>query len=123
MESVQGYEQNYSEPRFWNKINRYGKVAGSSIVYHALLLWYIATKDSTPVPVKLLILGGLGYFIAPIEVIPDFLVGLGYGDDAALLMGIFSSVMMHIDDDSKSKAKARVKELFGDRADILSPFS
>ena len=58
-----------------------------------------------------------------IEAIPDFLVGIGYGDDAALLMGIFSSVMMRMDDDSKSKAKARVKEILGDGADIVSPFS
>ncbi|WP_424356707.1 YkvA family protein [Methanocella sp. MCL-LM] len=123
MEGIQVYEQNYSESRLWYKINKYSKVVGASIVYHALLLWYIATKDSTPVPVKLLILGGLGYFIAPIEAIPDFLVGIGYGDDAALLMGIFSSVMMHMDDDSKSKAKVRVKEIFGDGADIVSPFS
>jgi uncharacterized membrane protein YkvA (DUF1232 family) len=120
---VQRYEQNYSESGFWYKINGYGKVAGASFVYHALLLWYIATKASTPMPVKLLILGGLGYFITPVDVIPDFLVGIGYGDDAALLMGIISSVIMHMDEDSKSKAKAKVKEIFGDDAGIVSPFS
>ena len=122
-EELRGYKQNYSEPEFWQKIKRYGKVAGASIVYHALLLWYVATKASTPMPVKLLIIGGLGYFIAPADIIPDFLVGLGYGDDAALLIGIISSVVTYIDKESKSKAIARAKELLGDDAEIVSPFS
>lgn len=107
------YARYYSDASFWRKIEKYGKVAGSKAAYYALLLWYVATKPSTPLPVKLLIFGGLGYFILPIDAVPDFLVGIGYADDVAILVGIISALGMYMDDESKAKARAKVREIFG----------
>ncbi len=82
-------------------------------MYQAILLWYVATKPGTPLPVKLLIFGGLGYFILPVDAVPDFLVGIGYGDDIAILFGIVSAYGMYMDDASKARARAKVREIFG----------
>ncbi len=35
-------------------------------------------------PVRATLFGALAYFILPIDVIPDILLGLGYTDDAAV---------------------------------------
>jgi uncharacterized membrane protein YkvA (DUF1232 family) len=107
------YRRHYSDESFWRKIERFGRLAGAKAVYQAVLLWYVATKPSTPLPVKLLIFGGLGYFIMPIDAVPDFLVGIGYADDMAILVGIVSAYGMYMDDESKARARAKVKELFG----------
>ncbi len=61
----------YSDESFWRKIERYGRTAGAKrLPISAVLLWYVATKKSTPLPIKLLIFGGLGYFILPIDCRP-----------------------------------------------------
>jgi len=107
------YARYYSEESFWRKIDKYGRAAGAQVAYYALLLWYVATKPSTPLPVKVLIFGGLGYFILPIDAVPDFLVGIGYADDMAILIGIISACSMYMDDASKARARAKVREMFG----------
>jgi uncharacterized membrane protein YkvA (DUF1232 family) len=107
------YARYYSDKSFWRKIGKYGRTAGSKAAYYALLLWYVATKSSTPLPVKLLIFGGLGYFILPVDAVPDFLVGIGYADDMAILVGIISAYGMYMDDESKARARAKVREIFG----------
>ncbi|OPY29556.1 MAG: hypothetical protein A4E28_00809 [Methanocella sp. PtaU1.Bin125] len=107
------YGRYYSDESFWRKIKKFGRRAGAKAVYHAVLLWYVATKPGTPLPVKLLIFGGLGYFILPVETIPDFLVGIGYADDLAVLVGIITAYGTYVDDASKAKARAKVREIFG----------
>ena len=112
-DKIDQYHRYYSDESFWRKIERFGRLAGAKAVYQAVLLWYVATKKSTPLPIKLLIFGGLGYFILPIDSVPDFLVGIGYADDMAILFGIVSAYGMYMDDASKARARAKVKEIFG----------
>ena len=107
------YSRYYSDESFWRKVERFGRLAGAKAVYQAILLWYVATKPSTPLPVKMLIFGGLGYFILPIDAVPDLLVGIGYADDMAILVGIVSAYGMYMDDTSKARARAKVREIFG----------
>lgn len=45
----------------------------------------------------------LGYFLAPVDVIPDFIPGLGYLDDAA----VFALVLGGIREDLKKYAEAK----------------
>ena len=46
----------------------------------------------------LMIIASVIYFVMPLDAIPDFLVGLGYVDDAALLGWTIKSVSSDIDD-------------------------
>lgn len=39
-----------------------------------------------------LIIGGLLYLVNPIDIIPDFLVGIGFLDDAAVLAYVFKKI-------------------------------
>jgi uncharacterized membrane protein YkvA (DUF1232 family) len=112
------YGRYYSDESFWRKVERFGRLAGAKAVYQAVLLWYVATKKSTPLPIKLLIFGGLGYFIMPIDTVPDFLVGIGYADDMAILFGIVSAYGMYMDDESKARDRAKVREIFGNSVDV-----
>ncbi len=113
---LSGYEKNYSEASFWDKIRKYGNIAGSKVVYQALLLYYAAIKPTTPLQVKLFIFGALGYFILPVDMLPDVIVGLGYTDDVAVILGVIKACQAHIDEECKTKALSKTREIFGDSA-------
>jgi len=58
--------------------------------------YYCAFDPDTPHHVRAMLLAALAYFVLPADVIPDFLVGVGFGDDAAVLLGTISLVRAHI---------------------------
>jgi len=111
---MQAAEKNFSEERFWNKLKKFAKKAGSSVVYAVLLLYYTLQKPTVPARSKAIIIGALGYFILPFDLIPDLAIGVGYTDDLGALGVALLQVVMYIDDEVKQKAKEKLKNWFGD---------
>jgi uncharacterized membrane protein YkvA (DUF1232 family) len=66
-----------------------------------------------PVP----FIGALGYFILPLDLIPDVVVGLGYTDNLGALRLALFQIAMYIDEDIKDQAKEKLKDWFGDNID------
>lgn len=116
-ETVLNNSKHYSEDGLWNKIKKYSKKAGSTAVYVVLLLYYVLQKDEVPKKNKAIIIGALGYFILPLDLIPDLAVGVGYTDDLGALLAALWQVSMYIDDDVKNQAKEKLKNWFGDGVD------
>ncbi len=85
-----------------------GKIPFSEDVTAA---FYCAVDGQSPAVVKAVLFGALAYFIMPADVIPDFIAGLGYTDDASVLMAAISTVQKHVKDDHKTKAKQFLKRL------------
>ena len=77
------YTSYFSDSKFWIKIKEVAKKVGLKTTAYALILYYILQKKEVPVSDKLLITGCLGYFILPIDLIPDFAPVVGYSDDIA----------------------------------------
>ena len=50
-----------------------------------------------PLPKMLLIVASVLYLLTPIDIIPDFIVGLGYVDDAAVLAWVLGVVGTELD--------------------------
>lgn len=48
------------------------------------ILILIFFSRRTPWSIRFLVIGVLAYFLLPVDIIPDYLLGLGYGDDLAL---------------------------------------
>ncbi|MCA1054429.1 DUF1232 domain-containing protein [Rossellomorea aquimaris] len=114
---MDGTEKHFSEEKFWGKLKKAGTKAGHSVVYTALLLYYVLQKPDVPKKAKMVIIGALGYFILPTDLVPDFAVGVGFTDDLGALGVALFQVAMYIDDEVKAKAKAKVREWFGDDVD------
>ena len=113
-EAFQQHGKHYSEEGLWNKIKKYSKKAGSSVIYAVLLLYYVLQKEEVPKKEKALILGALGYFILPFDLIPDVVPGVGYVDDLGALIAALVRVSMYIDADIKKQAKDKLQDWFGD---------
>lgn len=109
--------KHYSDEKLWKKLAKFAKKAGSSVVYAVLLLYFTLQKPEIPMKVKAVIIGALGYFILPVDLIPDFAVGIGYADDLGALGYALFQVAMYIDEDVKEKARAKLKDWFGDGVD------
>ena len=74
---VSSYESHYSENAFWDKIKSIAKKAGATVLRPVLTLYYVLEDGNIPIKNKAYIIGALGYFILPIDIIPDFLVEIG----------------------------------------------
>ena len=88
--------------------------AGIKVVYAALVLYYLARDGEVPLKEKLKIYGALGYFILPIDMIPDSIIALGFTDDFAALAYALYSASKYITPDIEAKAEAKLREWFGD---------
>ena len=47
--------------------------------------YYCAFDPATPIRVRAILIGALAYFVLPLDVIPDFIAGLGFTDDVTVL--------------------------------------
>jgi len=108
------YSGEYSETNLFNKVLDVAKKAGIKIIYAVLILFYTLQKPSLPSWAKATIIGALGYFISPLDVIPDIAPVAGYVDDLGVLLVALAAVAMFIDEDVKQKAKNKLYDWFGD---------
>ena len=92
------YREHYSEDQFWRKVGEFPRDAGRAVVEKAVSLYVILTDRDTPMWARALIVGALGYFICPLDAIPDFLPVIGFLDDAAVLAWVVSRVRRDLDE-------------------------
>lgn len=109
---LQKYQGNYSEDAFWKKLKRFAGKAGAKAVYYALVLFYTLSDPATPAKYKAVIAGALGYFILPIDILPDFLPFAGMADDWAALIAAVSYVASAITASHKEKARKKLLAWF-----------
>ncbi len=109
----QKYTKAYSETKLFEKILKFAKAAGIKVIYLALLLFYTLQDPTTPLLAKSMIIGALGYFILPIDFIPDIVPIVGYSDDLSALLSVLAAVALYVDEDIKNKAKAKLQVWFG----------
>ena len=92
------------EKSFWKKLLR---VAGKIPFAEELAAAYFcATDPMTPGRVKGVLIAALAYFVVPVDAIPDFIAGIGFTDDAAVLATAISIVSGHIKPRHQQKARA-----------------
>ena len=108
-----GYEDSYSDASFWAKVKNYGKAAGRSVLDPAARLYYAGMDSATPAWARSTIAGALGYFISPIDAIPDITPVVGYTDDLGVLTLAVATVAAHITPEHKKKAREKLREWFG----------
>ena len=107
------YEKDFSFEGLMAKIKETAKKAGLKAIYMALLLYYALESPTISTLDKAIIYGALGYFICPIDVVPDILPFIGLADDIAVLAWAFSRVKHNVTDLTREKAKTKLKIWFG----------
>lgn len=106
------YQNEYSEEKLWDKLKKFAVKLGGKATYYALVLYYVLQSPDVTVSNKALILGALGYFILPIDLIPDVIPALGFTDDAAALALAYKAVQASVTPEIEAKAQAKIDEWF-----------
>lgn len=92
------------EKGFWKKLlSLAGKVPFAEELAAA---YFCAFDAATPTKVRAMLMAALAYFVLPFDAIPDFLAGIGYTDDAAVLAGTIALVARHMKPEHYAKARA-----------------
>ncbi|MEZ5041292.1 MAG: YkvA family protein [Saprospiraceae bacterium] len=111
---VQKYRTRFSEVKLWHKLTSYARQAGIKTVYTALLMFFAYRRKDTPKWAKNIIIGLLGYFLAPIDIVPDLSPFVGYTDDLSLLSVGLVTVAGYINKEVKEQAREKLKSWFGE---------
>ncbi|MFC7291562.1 YkvA family protein [Hirschia litorea] len=67
--------------------------------------YYCAFDKETPGRVRGVLLAALAYFVVPTDVIPDFILALGFSDDATVIAMAMGIVSGHIKSEHRREAQ------------------
>ena len=108
------YEKYFSESELWQKIGKFGKSIGATVLYPVLLLFNLLKSGDIDLKEKAMIIGTLGYFILPIDLLPDAIAGMGYADDVVALTAAVTALASCITEDIQNEAKEQLRKIFGE---------
>lgn len=97
---------------FWPKIRRLARHV--PFAHEAAALYYCGVDAETPATAKALVMAALAYFVLPTDLIPDFIPGLGYTDDAAVIAATVALVSRHMKPRHKEAARVFLDRLADD---------
>jgi uncharacterized membrane protein YkvA (DUF1232 family) len=94
---------------FWPKLRRLA--AKIPFSRDLLAAYYCAADGDTPLYVKAVLTSALAYFVIPADMIPDFLAGIGYTDDATVLATAMEAMRHHITPGHRARAEKAIRRL------------
>lgn len=109
---ISKYDVKYSDHKFWGKLSRVASKAGVKLVYMVLVLYFILKSPDISARDKGLIYGALGYFILPLDLIPDAIPAAGFTDDIAAITALFLTIRCNITPEIDAKAKKKLAKWF-----------
>jgi uncharacterized membrane protein YkvA (DUF1232 family) len=107
------YSNQFTDDSFWNKLRGFAKQAGREVVEKSLTLYYVGTDPSVPSWAKGIVAAALGYFIVPVDAIPDLAPFVGYADDLGAISMALAAIASSVSQEHVQKAKAKSDEWFG----------
>jgi len=110
------YRHLYTASQFWQKLARHAATAGRGTLEKALYLYYAAQHPATPAWARRVMYGALGYFILPLDAVPDLAPLVGYTDDLSVMVAALGTVAFYITPQIKAQAHGKVDQWLGARA-------
>src|SRR3954470_13105970 len=90
----------------WGRLKRWARI----IKKDGLTLWFCCKHPAMPLLPKILALLVVGYFLSPIDLIPDFIPVLGYLDELILLPIAIYFILKLVPDGVLAESRARAAE-------------
>ncbi|OBW59326.1 hypothetical protein A9986_19020 [Solibacillus silvestris] len=116
---VEGQDQHYSDKKFLHKLKNFGGGLGYKAMHAAATLYVALRSPDMPKSSKLIVLGALGYFILPFDLVVDFLPLVGLTDDAFIILTALGKVYLSITDEMKDEAKGLIDSKLGSQENVV----
>ncbi|MDI7743098.1 YkvA family protein [Lysinibacillus fusiformis] len=113
--AISGKGKHYSPDKLLNKVKKYGTSIGYKALYNVAILYCALKSPDLPKEHKLMLVGVLGYFILPIDLIADMLPAVGLADDIVVITKAISVIYTSITDEMKEEAHQVLKKVLGDK--------
>ncbi len=102
-------EQPRLAKRFWRKLKTTASYLPGAESF--LAAFYAAVDPKTPTTAKAVLFGALGYFVVPVDFIPDIFGAMGYGDDVAVIFAAIKAVESSMTEAHRRLASAWLEKL------------
>lgn len=112
LDNINRFKAAYDRSAIMDKLKKYGRKAGLKVVYGVLILYYASLDKSLPFKDRMMIMAALGYFVMPLDIIPDALFG-GFVDDMAALTFVLKTVWHNLTPTVFDRARRKLEEWFG----------
>ena len=109
--NIERYGDHYSENKLTSKLRKVAKRVGGKALEALLTLYYVMRSPSVSTADKAKIYGVLGYFILPIDIVPDLLPMVGYADAISALFWVVNVVWKNITPEVRAQARAKATEI------------
>ena len=94
--------------QFWRTAKRAARQV--PFMEDVVAAYYCALDTRTPTRVRGILLAALAYFVLPTDFIPDFIFGLGFTDDVAVLTAAITAIRSHITPAHRAAAREALSE-------------
>jgi uncharacterized membrane protein YkvA (DUF1232 family) len=94
--------------RFWPTVRKALKTI--PFMDEVVAAYYAMLDPRTPHAARMTLIGALAYFVMPVDVIPDFLAGLGFVDDASVLTAALAAVRSAVKPEHRVAAKRALEK-------------
>lgn len=72
--------------------------------------YFCALDNKTPTRVRGTLLAALAYFVLPLDILPDFILGFGFTDDLSVLLAALGAIRTHITPAHRAAAREFLDE-------------
>ena len=94
---------------FWPKLTRV--LAHIPFADEVVAAYFCAIDPRTPLRARAILYAALAYFILPFDLIPDFIFGIGFTDDMAVLVTAIGLIRNHMTDEHRAMAHEAIGKL------------
>ncbi|MHC1547410.1 YkvA family protein [Phyllobacterium sp. K27] len=119
LEPGSAHQQRSREERvrasFWKTVRKAAK--NIPFLDEVVAGYFCALDPATPTKVRGILLASLAYFVLPLDFIPDFILGLGFTDDVAVMMAALSAIRTNITPAHRAAARQAIADLDTDKKD------
>ena len=113
-DDTRDHSDEYSDDSLWKKLGVFARKAGVEVVEKVLTLYETLKDEDTPRWAKGTIISALGYFIAPLDAIPDLVPLAGFSDDLGAVAVALGIVAAHVKREHVERAKERMQRWLPD---------
>lgn len=97
--------------RFWPTVKK--ALRSIPFIDEVVAAYYAMLDPTTPTSARLTLIAALAYFVTPFDFVPDFILGVGFLDDASVLAAAIAAVSGSIKAEHREAARRALADEVG----------